>query len=83
MRFGKCLLAGLLVVAAAFVTLPVFALIGLAIHNLINPSPGGIAIGWNPVSLIKQPSISLIIFVIACFLAGFLWESRRQARTGK
>jgi hypothetical protein len=81
MRYGKCLLAGVLVVAAASVLSPILVLIGLAIYNMVHSTPSDMAIGWNPVSLIKQPSVFLVALVLGCFLAGFLWEYRRLART--
>lgn len=83
MRYRKCLLAGVLVVAATAVISPILVLIGLAINNLFRASANNMSIGWDPFSLIKQPSISLVAFVAACFLIGFLWEYRRSGKTGR
>ena len=81
MTLLKSLLAGLLVLAAAAIVLPIFTLIGLTIYRALTSAPNSIAIGWNPISHIQHPSVALIAFVLICFLSGFAWEYRKLARS--
>ena len=80
MPFLKSLLAGLLVVVAASIVFPIFVLLGLVVYRAITPTPNSMAIGWNPVSYLEHPSVTLIAFLLICFGIGFFWEYRKLAR---
>lgn len=51
--------------------------LGIYIYILQRPSEGQ-AIGWDPISFMKQPSTLLLGALI--FLAGFVWEFRCVTR---
>jgi uncharacterized BrkB/YihY/UPF0761 family membrane protein len=79
MIYIKSLLAGLLAVLVACISLPVLAVIGLIVYNMIHRSQEEGSIGWDPVSMVRiSPMICFIAALIFC--AGFLWEYRRLAR---
>lgn len=76
MIYIKSLLAGLLAVLVACISVPVIAVIGLIVYSMIHRSQEEGSIGWDPISLVKMsPMIWFIAALIFC--AGFLWEFRR------
>ena len=72
MVYLKSVLVGVLTLFVALITLP---MLGIVVYSWIHPQPEGYAIGWDPISLVKQPPLFLAALVI--FALGFFWELRR------
>ncbi len=85
MTYLKSLVVGLIAAASA----AVLSLCGLALYFVLAAlsSHAGSetdAIGWDPISLFENPPAWLLVFVIAAFVGGALWEFRRASqRTGR
>jgi len=78
MIYIKSLLAGLLAVLIACISLPVLVVIGLFVYSMIHQSQEGEgAVGWDPISLVHQQPLPVVAFTILVFASGFFWKFRR------
>ncbi len=76
MIYIKSLLAGLVAVLAACISVPIIAVIGVIVYGMIHRSQEEGSIGWDLISLVK--TVPMIWFIAALiFCAGFLWEFHR------
>jgi hypothetical protein len=78
MIYLKSLLAGLLVVVGASAALAVFVIAAIILYAAFQPE--GVAVGWDPMSLMRRPPVWLVLFIVFSFCVGALWEYRRLAR---
>lgn len=76
MIFVKSVFAG---IVAVFVFVFAFALMSLIVVSLVLKAPDGAAVGWDPVSLVRQSPLSWLLLTLA-FSAGFIWKYRRLTR---
>jgi hypothetical protein len=78
MIYTTSMLAGLLAVLVACISLPVLAVVGLIVYSMIHPPQEGEgAVGWDPVSLVHQQPLPILALIVLVFAAGFFWEFRR------
>ena len=77
MRILKPILAGFAAIFAAFGVLVTGIMITLPILSARHPDE---SIGWDPISLTSP--VTTLVF-LAVFLAGFLFQLRRQNKNGR
>jgi uncharacterized BrkB/YihY/UPF0761 family membrane protein len=73
----KSLLAGVAAVVLAAIGIVVGIVFYLMLHHRPNTGADSGAIGWDPISVARLPSLLVITGI---FLAGFIWEFRRATR---
>ena len=74
MRYLKSLLAGFLTLLLGVFVMLIAAIVYFAVAS--SGMPEGTAIGWDPISLVRQSVISWIVFLIL-FVIGFAWRFRK------
>ena len=79
MIYIKSILVGVVAVLLAGLAIPILAIVGMVVYNIVHSSSENGAIGWDPISLIRLP-LPLIVCAVMCFVAGFGWEFRRLRR---
>jgi len=78
MIYLKSVMAGLLAVVAASITLSIVGIIGIILYDVIHPPPEGTSVGWDPISLwIQRPPLPMVAIIVLLFASGFFWEFRR------
>ena len=77
MRVLKPILAGFIAVLAAFGILVTAVMI---IFAIVLTRPSGGIVGWDPIRLFSPWTA---VFVAVTFLAGFLFQFRRQNKNGR
>jgi hypothetical protein len=69
MIYLKSVIAG---IAALIISAALFPIVGILLYTLIARPQADSAIGWDPVSAAKSPTVWLIALIV--FSAGFYWE---------
>jgi hypothetical protein len=75
MIYFKSAIAGIVALVVSTVLFPV---LGILLYTLVTRPPAGTAIGWDPVSAAKSPTVWLV--ASAVFGAGFYWEFHRLTK---
>jgi hypothetical protein len=72
MIYLKCIIVG---IAALVIAAMLFPVVGILLYTLIARPPADVAIGFDPVSAVKSPTVWLIALIV--FAVGFYWELHR------